>query len=121
MLFYSGYAPPHAVLRLVSAGRDLTENLMQLATEQECPFGTTAERESVREVKEKQCHSSLHHDTELKSTAEVDKEKIYELPDENFFTVGAKRFRCVEVLLHPCSTGKEAIGLHDPSLPSNMK
>ena len=35
---------------------------MQLATEQECPFATTAEGESVREVKEKLCHSSLHHD-----------------------------------------------------------
>ena len=38
-----GYAPPHAVLRL--AGRVLTEKLMKLATEQECPFATTAERD----------------------------------------------------------------------------
>ena len=73
--FYRGYAPPHAVLCLDLAGLDLTENLMQFATEHECPFAATAERESVREVKEKQCHSSLDHDTELKSTAEIDLEK----------------------------------------------
>ena len=60
---------------------------MQLATQQECPFATTAERESVREVKEKQCHRSLHHDTELKSTAAIDLEKTYVLPDENIVTV----------------------------------
>ena len=62
--FYRGYVPPHAVLRLDLAGRDLTENLMQLAFEQECPFATTAERESVRDVKEKQGHSSCYITTQ---------------------------------------------------------
>ena len=65
--FYRGYAPPHAVLRLLDlAACDDTENLMQFATKQECPFATTAQRENVREVKEEQCHSSLHHDIKLK-------------------------------------------------------
>ena len=39
---------PHAVLLLELAGRDRTENLMKFATEQECPFATTAEREIAR-------------------------------------------------------------------------
>ena len=39
-----------------------------------------------------------------------------ELPDENIRTVGAERFRCVEVLFQLDSTGKEASGFHDTSL-----
>ena len=31
---------------------------------------------------------------EHKSSAEMDKQKTFKLPDENFITVGAKRFRC---------------------------
>ena len=40
----------------------------------------------------------LDLDTEHKSTAEMDKEKTYELPDENIITIGVRRFRCVEGL-----------------------
>ena len=45
----------------------------------------------------------LDFDTEHKSTAEMDKEKTYEHPDQNIITVHAKRFRCVEGLsrTHP--------------------
>ena len=44
-------------------------------------------------------YNSLDCDTQLKSTAEISKEETYVLPDGNFSTVGAERFRCVEVLL----------------------
>ena len=39
-----------------------------------------------------------------------------ELPDENISTVGAERFRCVEVLFQLDLTGKDASGFHDTSL-----
>ena len=121
---FQGFSYPQATFRMDMAGRDLTHYLMQILTEErEYSFLTSAEREVIKDMKDKLGYVAEDYDKELAmvQTAPEQIEKIYELPDGQVVKLRAERFRCAEAIFQPDLIGIESGGIHEMLYNSIMK
>ncbi|CDY33033.1 BnaA10g12390D [Brassica napus] len=125
------YVAIQAVLSLYASGRttgivldsgDGVSHTVPIYEERGYSFTTTAEREIVRDMKEKLSYIALDYEQELEtSNTSSSVEKSFELPDGQVITIGAERFRCPEVLFQPSMIGMENPGIHETTYNSIMK
>eukprot|EP01100_Stratorugosa_tubuloviscum_P007397 TRINITY_DN308_c0_g1_i16.p1 TRINITY_DN308_c0_g1~~TRINITY_DN308_c0_g1_i16.p1 ORF type:complete len:389 (+),score=194.53 TRINITY_DN308_c0_g1_i16:114-1280(+) len=122
---YEKYCLPHAILRLDLGGFDLTEHLTRMLTERGHYFSTSAEHETVREIKEKLSYVPLDFEEEMQTSASASScatlEKNYQLTNNQIITIGNERFRCPEALFQPSFVGKSIGGVHETIYNSAMK
>jgi len=108
---YEGYALPHASKSSPMGGRKLTDFALRIMTERGYSFTTTAERDVVRDIKEKLCYVASDPEVELQRAACGALDSTYELPDGQTITLGSERFRAPEALLEPSIAGSDLPGI----------
>jgi len=107
-----GMVQRHAIKRLNLAGRHVTNYLVRLLMLRGYAFNSSADFETVREIKEQMCFVSYDPAKDRKlanETTLLDKE--YVLPDKTSIRIGRERFEAAECLFNPSLAGVEADGV----------
>lgn len=117
-----GYIQTHAVTRLNLAGRHVTNYLVRLLMLRGYAFNSSADFETVRDIKEQMCFVSYDVKKDRKladETTYYDKE--YTLPDKTTIKIGRERFEAAECLFNPMLANVEDRGIADMIYESASK
>ena len=99
--------------RLNLAGRHVTNYLVKLLMQRGYAFNSSADFETVREIKESMCFVSYNPQKDKKladETTILDKE--YTLPDKTVIKIGRERFLAAECMFNPELAGISDVGFH---------
>ncbi len=111
---YEGFALTHAINRIDIGGRDITDYLRRLLRQRGYSLTSTAEREIVRDIKERLCYVALDPQKELALADKVSgMEKNYVMPDGDTITIGQERFLAPELFFNPSQMGSEEQSIHE--------
>ena len=109
---FEGNIQKHQIKRLNLAGRHVTDYLIKLLMIRGYAFNSSADFETVREIKEELCYASIDPKKERKiaqETTVINTE--YKLPDGQVIMLGRERFEAPELLFDPSKLEMEEEGL----------
>lgn len=99
---YNGRILQEGIKKLMLAGRHVTEKLIKLLQFRGYSFNSSADFETVREIKENMCYMSVALAKERKMGLETTVlTREYKLPTGEIITVGNERFEAAEILMSP--------------------
>lgn len=88
-----GYVQNHAVHRISLAGRNVTKYLVRLLMLSGYAFNSSADFETVRDIKERLCFVAYDYNKQKKLSNETTVlEKEYNLPDKTVIRIGRERY-----------------------------
>jgi len=110
---YEGFSLPHAITRMDVAGADVTEHLNRILKKSGVNFHTSAEMQTVQDIKEKVC--CVRKTTKIHQViVDQDQPIIYALPDGKKIQIGRNvREGAAEVLFDPSLIGLEYTGIQN--------
>ncbi|XP_043307523.1 actin-like [Cervus canadensis] len=94
------------------AGQDLTLYLLRLLSESGHSLVSTADRECVRDLKEKNCFVALDFEKEKAEANSPSYPQKCQLPDGQEIDLGKERFFCPEALFQPDLIERNDLGIH---------
>ena len=111
---FQNYLITHQIKRLDIAGRHITNYLTRLLQMKGYAFNSTADFETVREIKEKYCFVSC----DIKSDRKLDLETSFynsesKLPDGRKIHISNEKFEAPEILFEPHLVQNEMPGVHE--------
>ncbi|XP_059120039.1 uncharacterized protein LOC131911745 [Peromyscus eremicus] len=108
----NGYPLQLSTIKLDVAGQDLTSYLLKLLSDSGNLLVGAADREYIRDLKEKHCYVALDYDMEISKTTTPSCQKKFKLPDGKEVNMGQEAFMCSEALFNTSLIGKSNLGIH---------
>ncbi|KAH0507997.1 actin [Microtus ochrogaster] len=108
----NGFPSQLSTTKLDIAGQDLTTYLLKLLSDSGNLLVSTADREYIRDLKEKHCYVTLDYDMEMSKNAVPSQQKKVQLPDGREISLEQEALTCSEALFNTSLIGRSNPGIH---------
>ncbi|XP_075831337.1 actin, aortic smooth muscle-like [Microtus pennsylvanicus] len=108
----NGFPLQLSTTKLDIAGQDLTMYLLKLLSDSGNLLVSTADREYIRDLKEKHCYVTLDCDMEMSKNAVPPQQKKVQLPDGREVSLEQEALTCSEALFNTSLIGRSNPGIH---------
>ena len=109
---YDGNLLLNGIKQTNIAGCDVTDYLREKLNKKEIGFKNTADREIVRDIKEKLCYVNSSLDGSL-IDENINKSASYELPDGQIIEINQERYEVCEIMFNPKIIERNEKGIHE--------